>query len=69
MKVKIKFFKDNLNKIEKGFKYGLAVALVKSSGLEGRIYSGFFGVEKEEIKAMEREDIENLFQKFNKGGK
>ena len=69
MKIKVKFFKDNLNKIENGFKYGLAVAFVKVNSIEDRFMSIVLGIPKDELKKIENEDLENLKQRFHKGGK
>ena len=64
---KVKLNKDNLEKILNEFKYGLAIVFVKSNAFEARLVSAALGVSKEELKAMEKEDIDNIRERFGKG--
>ena len=66
---KVKINKEKIQKYINDCRYGLAVAFVKTNSIEERFISAIVGISKEELKEIEKEDIENLRDRIYKGGK
>ena len=69
MGVKIKLNKEKVDKIINECKYGIAVGFTKSNALEAKFVSIVLGVDRDEIKQIEKEDINELRERFGKGVK